>query len=175
MLSRTYRTAIELPLGVEEVFAFFADPRNLEKITPPELSFEILTPEPLRIREGTLIDYRLRLYGVAFRWRARISIWAPPDRFVDEQVQGPYKLWIHEHRFAARNGGTVIQDEVQYRLPFWPVGELAYPFVRAEVERIFRFRRDAVRRALVRDQCDTVDAVSPARRSCPGDEGGYRS
>jgi ligand-binding SRPBCC domain-containing protein len=151
MTTHTYRTEMELRLGIEEVFAFFADPRNLERITPPELRFEILTPELLDIREGTLIDYRLRLYGLAFRWRARISLWAPPDRFVDEQVQGPYKLWIHEHRFVARDGRTVIQDEVQYRLPFRPVGELAYPFVRAEVERIFRFRRSAIRRALLID------------------------
>ena len=175
MTTHTYRTEMELPLGSGEVFAFFADPRNLERITPPELRFEILTPELLEIREGTLIDYRLRLYGAAFRWRARISLWAPPDRFVDEQVQGPYKLWIHEHRFVARDGRTVIQDEVQYRLPFRPVGELAYPFVRAEVERIFRFRRSAIRRALLGEQSDTVGAVSPAQGCYSGDEGGYRS
>jgi ligand-binding SRPBCC domain-containing protein len=175
MTTHRYRTEIELPLGIEEVFVFFADPRNLERITPPELSFEILTPEPLEIREGTLIDYRLRLFGVAFRWRARISAWAPPDRFVDEQMEGPYKLWIHEHLFAARNGSTVIQDEVQYRLPFWPVGELAYPGVRAEVERIFRFRRDAIRRALLGDQAATAGAVPQAWGFWPGDEGGYRS
>jgi ligand-binding SRPBCC domain-containing protein len=164
-----------LPLGIEEVFAFFADPLNLETITPPELSFEILTPEPQEIREGSLIDYRLRLYAVAFRWRARITVWAPPDRFVDEQVAGPYKLWIHEHRFLARKGGTVIQDEVLYRLPFWPVGELAYPFVRTEVERIFRFRRNAIRRRLLGDQSDKARAMWPARGFRPGDEGGYRS
>ncbi len=141
-------TSVTLPLGIDDTFAFFADASNLEKITPPELSFHILTPQPLEITEGTEIDYRLRLYGAPLNWRSRITNWNPPYRFVDQQIQGPYRLWVHLHQFYKQNGSTKIVDEVRYQLPLWPLGELAYPFVAAQLRRIFRFRKQAIREAI---------------------------
>jgi ligand-binding SRPBCC domain-containing protein len=144
-------TEFTMPLPIETVFDFFADAGNLERITPPELGFTILTDRPIEIAEGTLIDYRLRLFGIGFRWQSRISSWRPPHVFVDEQVRGPYGRWVHTHRFEEVDGGTVIRDEVDYRLPLSPLGDLAYPLVRIQLKRIFAYREARIRSLLAGD------------------------
>lgn len=148
-MTHKFKTSVTLPLEIDETFSFFADASNLEIITPPELSFHIVAPQPLTVKEGTEIDYRLRLYGLPIAWRARITNWNPPHRFVDEQIQGPYKMWVHIHRFYEQNGNTAIVDEVWYQLPLWPLGEIAYPLVAAQLKRIFRFRKQSIKKALV--------------------------
>lgn len=142
------RDRIILPLPIDEVFAFFADAGNLERITPPELNFRILTQLPIAVRQGTLIDYRLRLFGIPFAWQTEIACWEPPHRFVDRQLQGPYRQWIHSHSFSERAGLTTIEDEVRYRLPCWPMGELALPVVRLQLRRIFSYRQKSIRSIL---------------------------
>lgn len=127
----------------EEVFGFFSDASNLQEITPDWLHFQILTPSPMPIRKGALIDYRLKVRGFPLRWRTEITAWEPPVRFVDEQKRGPYKLWIHEHTFFEENGGTRVHDKVHYRPPGgWIVDRL---FVRRDVKAIFEFRQRKLR------------------------------
>lgn len=140
----TLETRLLLPRSREEVFAFFADAGNLELLTPAELRFRILTPLPVEMREGATIRYRLRLFGVPFGWRTRITCWDPPDRFVDAQERGPYALWEHTHCFEAVAGGTRVDDRVCYALPLQPLGEIAHPAVRRQLERIFRYRSEAL-------------------------------
>lgn len=141
-------TSVELPCSVERVFAFFGEAGNLQRITPPELNFRIVTPLPIQLDVGALIDYRLRLFGIPFRWRTRISDWSPPKLFIDEQIRGPYAMWVHTHSFEETDGRTIVRDRVRYRLPYSPVGEVAYPLVAWQLKRIFAYRTQAVREAL---------------------------
>jgi ligand-binding SRPBCC domain-containing protein len=144
MSTHVYKTSMSMPLPRGVVFAFFSDAANLERITPPELHFRILTPQPILMEEGTTIDYRLRLLRVPLRWQARIMDWEPPDGFVDEQVRGPYRFWRHTHRFYGGEESTIIEDVVHYRLPFAPFSDIFHPLVRLQLKRIFRFRHSAV-------------------------------
>jgi ligand-binding SRPBCC domain-containing protein len=141
---------VELP--ITDAFAFYGDARNLERITPPWLGFQVTTPEPIEMGPGTLIEYRLRLHRVPVRWRTRITAWVPPRRFVDTQISGPYSLWEHTHTFEEDGpGATVIEDRVRYSIPFGPLGELADRLlVQRDLGQIFDYRRDAVAREMGR-------------------------
>lgn len=149
MKVRRFSLSTTLALPRDRVFPFFAAAANLERITPPELQFRIVSPLPIEMREGALIRYRLRLYGVPFEWLTRISVWDPPHAFVDEQLTGPYKRWIHRHTFFDRGGHTDMEDVVDYALPFYPFGEIAAPLVAAQVRRIFDYRTTAIERLLL--------------------------
>ena len=135
--------------SVEDSFAFFADAYNLEALTPPWLRFRILTPRPIPMRHGTVIEYVLASHGLPVRWRTEIVEWEPGRRFVDKQVEGPFRLWEHTHAFEERPDGTLIRDTVLYRMPYGPLGEIAHRvLVARDLKRIFDFRRDAVERLL---------------------------
>lgn len=129
-----------MPVDVDEAFAFFADARNLEAITPPWLRFRILEA-PRTLERGSLLVYRLRLFGVPIRWRAEIVEWRPPFGFTDVQLTGPYRRWEHTHRLKRVDGGTEIRDRVVYRLPYEPFsGVLATVTVRPLLTAIFDYR-----------------------------------
>lgn len=138
-----FETELWVPRSRAEVFAFFADARNLEALTPAWLKFEILTPAPIEMRPGALIDYRITVRGLPLRWRTEITRWDPPHEFVDVQLRGPYTLWHHTHRFEESEGGTRCWDEVRYR----PRGGalMHWLFVRRDVERIFQYRQQRLR------------------------------
>jgi ligand-binding SRPBCC domain-containing protein len=133
---------IEHDLAV--VFAFFADARNLEHLTPPWLRFEIVSALPFEMAVGTRIDYRLLVHGIPVRWQSEITEWEPMTRFTDEQVKGPYRRWIHVHEFETVDGGTLVRDHVRYAVPG---GSLVERFiVRPDLERIWGFREKQLER-----------------------------
>jgi ligand-binding SRPBCC domain-containing protein len=134
----TLKMRLFLPRPLEIVFPFFADAGNLEILTPPWLRFEIVTPSPIVMHSGALIDYRLRLHSIPMHWQSEITSWEPPHRFVDEQRRGPYRTWVHEHTFTESIGGCEVRDDVRYAAPGgWLVDRL---FVRHDVRQIFKYR-----------------------------------
>jgi ligand-binding SRPBCC domain-containing protein len=144
MKVRDFVSELWLPRPREEIFAFFSDARNLDAITPPWVRFRMETAGPIEMKAGALIDYKLRVRGLPIRWRTKITEWEPPVRFVDEQLRGPYRLWIHEHEFESRDGGTLVRDRVRYAVPFdFLVHRL---FVRGDVARIFAYRTEELLR-----------------------------
>lgn len=131
-----------MPASIEEVFPFFEDPHNLQKITPPEMGFHILSVEPNTIQTGTRIVYRLRWMGIPYQWHTLIQEWVQGAQFVDTQERGPYILWHHTHTFEVCGKGVLMTDTVRYRVPFGWLGVLAHRLiVRSQVEAIFEFRR----------------------------------
>lgn len=143
MKTFSYTSSLVLPSSLDELFPFFAEARNLEILTPPWLRFEVLTPEPITMGAGVLIDYRLRWRGLPIRWRTVIDDWQPPHRFVDRMLKGPYRLWVHQHTFTAVDGGVRCDDRVTYAVPGGLlVQRLA---VGRDVQRIFAFRTRRLR------------------------------
>jgi ligand-binding SRPBCC domain-containing protein len=138
MTVHEFKSELWLPAERESVFEFFSDAQNLEMITPPWLNFKILTPAPIAMRAGAKINYRLRVHGVPISWLTHISSWEPPYRFVDEQLRGPYRKWIHEHTFESEDGGTLCRDFVRYAVPGGRI--VNAPFIRHEVRAIFDYR-----------------------------------
>ena len=142
-----------IPKPRQEVFAFFSDAGNLERITPPWLNFKIITPLPINMKQGALIEYRIRLKGIPMGWRTLISTWDAPHSFVDEQLKGPYALWHHTHEFfevpaspsTGQAAGTRMVDTVRYGLPLGPLGRIAHALVvRRDLEKIFAYRREHI-------------------------------
>jgi ligand-binding SRPBCC domain-containing protein len=129
-----------VPRSLDEAFAFFSDPHNLEAITPAWLHFRIVEA-PGVLGRGAVLRYRIRLLGVPIRWRTEIAAWTPPHGFTDVQVAGPYPLWEHTHRLRPVPGGTEIYDHVQYRVPGGPLAPIVQRVVGRWLDEIFAYRR----------------------------------
>lgn len=131
---------------LDAVFSFFSNCHNLQRLTPESMKFRVLTPQAEKMRRGLLIDYRLSLHGIPFHWQSEITVWEPPFRFVDEQRSGPYRQWVHEHRFEEKDGGTLVTDTVDYAVPGGPLVDRL--FVRRQLRGIFQFRADQLKKSL---------------------------
>ena len=146
MKTFTLTNELWLPQSPDEVFPFFADASNLERLTPPSLRFQILTPPPIEMAVGTLIDYRIRMRGIPMRWQSEITVWEPPYRFVDEQRRGPYRLWVTSMcspQGTPQDGGTLAKDIVQYAVLGGAIVQRL--FIASELRRIFDYRNAALR------------------------------
>src|SRR5262249_36957392 len=132
---------------IADVFEFFADAHNLDLLTPPWLHFRVITPAPIRMEVGTLIEYSIRWRIIRIPWLTRIEEWSAGSRFVDVQLRGPYRLWHHTHNFEHAGDETWIEDIVRYALPGGALGRLAHSLViRRDIERIFDYRADQIAR-----------------------------
>lgn len=149
-----------VPTGLVDTFEFFANAVNLERLTPPWINFRILTPLPIVMGEGTIIDYQIVLYGIPVPWRTRIDAWEPGVRFVDRQIAGPYRWWRHEHRFESGSDGTRVIDQVEYA----PRAALfSSRLVQRDVQRIFAYRQRVLADLLVDDLRDAPHVVDAGR------------
>lgn len=140
----------------ESIFDFFADAANLEAITPPWLQFRILTPLPITMDSGTLIDYRLRLHWIPIRWRTEIAEWNPPYHFIDQQLRGPYRLWRHTHTFESIPDGTLMTDSVEYSVPGGRIFNRW--FVEPDLRKIFAWRQKCLA-----ERFDVLDPIASGR------------
>jgi ligand-binding SRPBCC domain-containing protein len=139
----TSRHEINKPL--KDIFGFFSKAENLERLTPSWLNFKILTPLPIEMKTGTLIDYQITLYGIPLKWKTEITKWDPPTCFVDTQLKGPYSVWIHEHKFEEQNGKTIMTDTVDYDIPAGIFKTLVNKmFVSRQIHSIFEYRRKII-------------------------------
>ena len=143
MKVREFKRELWLPRPLAQIFPFFADPANLETLTPSWLKFHVSTMSPPQLRVGALIDYRLRVRGFPMLWQSEITAWEPPFCFIDEQRRGPYRLWQHDHRFIEKDCGTAIIDTVRYAVPFDFLTHRL--LVRPDLDRIFDFREQKLR------------------------------
>lgn len=138
---------MEAPLPLDRVFAFFEDPSNLARITPPNLGFVVQTPGPIEMRKGAVIDYTMRWLGIPVKWRTLITEYQPGKCFVDEQTRGPYQLWRHRHDFKSVDGTSLISDRVEYQLPMGVFGRLAHGLILGrQLKGIFAYRQRAIAR-----------------------------
>ena len=130
---------------IEDVFEFFSNPDNLSVITPPKLGFKILTPTPIKMSVGRLIDYKIYLMGIPIHWRTLITNFDPPHTFIDQQIKGPYTIWHHTHTFQKVDGGVEIKDRVVYSIPFSILGRiLNFLWIRKDLENIFNYRKKVI-------------------------------
>lgn len=140
-----FKSTQEIDRPLDEVFAFFSHAENLEQLTPEYLKFKILTPLPIEMKTGALIDYQIKLYGVPLNWKTEITKWDPPSGFVDSQLKGPYSVWIHEHKFEERDGKTIMTDIVDYDIPAGIFKSLVNKvFVSKQIQSIFDYRRKII-------------------------------
>jgi ligand-binding SRPBCC domain-containing protein len=143
MRLREFESELWLPRSLDEIFAFFSDAVNLNAITPPWLHFRMVTASPIKMRVGTLIRYRLRVRGIPVSWTTRITVWEPPELFVDEQLRGPDRFWQHRHEFESKGDGTLVRDLVNYPVPFDVIAHGL--LVKRDVRRTFAYREKQLR------------------------------
>lgn len=148
-----------IPAPIERVWDYFATPRNLNEMTPPDMAFEFIQGEDEPMYAGQMIAYKVMIVpGVRVRWLTQITHVEPGKRFIDEQRLGPYRLWIHEHRFEPQQNGVKMTDQVTYALPFGPLGDLVHAlYVRRRLAYIFDYRRAKVN-ALFASPSQTLDS-----------------
>lgn len=132
--------------NISTVFDFFSKPENLSVITPPAMKFKILTPSPIDMKEGALIDYTVSIMFIPIRWRTLITKFSPPNLFIDQQIKGPYSMWHHTHIFEKiSEDETLIKDKVVYGVPFGIIGRLVhYLYIKRDLKKIFTYRKNKI-------------------------------
>ena len=142
----TLKREQKISKGISEVFDFFSRPENLAAITPPKMKFNILTPSPIEMKEGALIDYTVSILGFPIRWRTLITKYDPPNLFVDQQLKGPYSLWHHTHTFTEiSDTETLIKDIVVYAIPFGFIGRIVHSiYIKRDLDKIFSYRKNKI-------------------------------
>ena len=144
----TFKKEQKISKSIIDVFDFFSKPENLSVITPNKMDFKILTPSPIEMKEGTLIDYTVKIMSFPIRWRTLITKYDPPNMFIDQQLKGPYSMWHHTHLFEKTNDNeTLIKDVILYAVPFSFIGSITHSlYIKRDLENIFDYRSQEIKR-----------------------------